>query len=80
MEQTMVDITALLSQFANLVTEQQEDVWEIHDATVSTKENLQKGQENLMDAAERTASSKHYMATAITAMGVLLLLLNWLRS
>lgn len=80
MEQTMVDITALLSQFASLVSEQQEDVWEIHDSVVSTKENLQKGQENLIDAKERTSASKHYMATAITAMGVLLLLFNWLRS
>jgi hypothetical protein len=80
MEHMMVDITTLLSQFANLVSEQQEDVWEIHDSAVSSKENLQKGQENLMDAKERTEASKHYMATAITAMGVLLLLFNWLRS
>jgi hypothetical protein len=78
MEQTMMDITALLSQFADLVSEQQEDVWEIHDATISTKENLQKGQENLIDAKERTAASKHYMATAITVMAVMLLILNWL--
>jgi hypothetical protein len=78
MEQTMMDITALLSQFADLVSEQQEDVWEIHDATISTKENLQKGQENLIDAKERTAASKHYMATAITVMAAMLLILNWL--
>jgi hypothetical protein len=78
MEQTMMDITALLSQFSDLVSEQQEDVWEIHDATISTKENLQKGQENLIDAKERTAASKHYMATAITVMAVMLLILNWL--
>lgn len=80
MEQTMVDITALLSQFANLVSQQQEDVWEIHDATASTKENLRKGQENLQDAKERTVASKHYMASGITAMGLLLLLFNWLRA
>lgn len=79
MEQTMVDITALLSQFANLVSEQQEDVWEIHDATTSTKENLEKGQKNLHDAKARTAASKHYMAKAITAMGVVLLFLNWIK-
>jgi hypothetical protein len=79
MEQTMVDITTLLSQFANLVVEQQENVWDIHDATVTTKENVQKGKENLEDAKERIAASKHYMATGITAMGILLLLLHWLR-
>jgi hypothetical protein len=79
MEQAMVDITTLLSQFANLVVEQQENVWDIHDATVTTKENIQQGKENLEDAKERVAASKHYMASAITAMGILLLLLHWLR-
>jgi len=78
MEQTMADITTLLSQFANLVAEQQEDVWEIHDSAATTKENMQKGQENLHEAKERTVASSHYMAKGIFAMGCLLLLLNWL--
>jgi hypothetical protein len=76
-EQRMVDITTLLSQFASLVQEQQEFVVEIHDATIDAKENVAKGQENLIDATERTASSKHYMASGITAMGVFLLILHW---
>jgi molecular chaperone GrpE (heat shock protein) len=78
MEQSMVNITALLSQFADLVSEQQENVWDIRDSAQSTKENVDRGQENLVDARDRTGSSKHYMATGITAMGILLLVLNFL--
>lgn len=79
METTMVNITTLLSQFADLVAGQQEDIMHIHDAAETTKENLDKGQEKLLDAADRTQQSKHYMATAITAMGVMLLVIHWIR-
>jgi hypothetical protein len=80
MEQMMVDITALLGQFSNLVSEQQEDVWEIHDAVAQTKDNMQKGQENLVDAAERTKKSKHWTPAIVTCAGSLLLLFHWLRA
>jgi hypothetical protein len=80
MEQMMVDITALLGQFSNLVSEQQEDVWEIHDAVAQTKDNMQKGQENLVDAAERTKKSKHWTPALVTGSGVMLLLFHWLRA
>lgn len=80
MEQMMVDITALLGQFSNLVSEQQEDVWEIHDAVAQTKDNMQKGQENLVDAAERTKKSKHWTPAIVTCAGTMLLLFHWLRA
>jgi hypothetical protein len=79
MEQMMVDITTLLSQFADLVAEQSEEVWEIHETTASSKENIEKGHENLVDAKERTVNSRHSMAMAISAMGILLLIFHWLR-
>lgn len=78
LEQTMVDITTLLSQFANLVAEQQENVWDIADSAVTTKDNIEKGQENLQQATEATAASRHLLAQGIVAMACLLLLLNWL--
>ena len=37
----------------NLVAEQQEDVWEIHDLAATTKENMENGQENLHETKER---------------------------
>jgi hypothetical protein len=80
MEQMMVDITALLGQFATLVSDQQEDVWEIHDAVAQTKDNLDKGKENLVDAAERTKSSRHWTPMIVTGAGSLLLLFHWLRA
>lgn len=80
MEQMMVDITALLGQFSNLVSEQQEDVWEIHDAVAQTKDNMQKGQENLVDAAERTKKSKHWTPALVAGSGIMLLLFHWLRA
>jgi hypothetical protein len=79
METTMVHITTLLSQFADLVAGQQEEIVQIHEAVSSTKDNLEKGQENLVDAADRAQQSRHYMATAITAMGMMLLFVHWIR-
>eukprot|EP00977_Amphora_coffeiformis_P000856 scaffold184_cov179-Amphora_coffeaeformis.AAC.15 len=79
METTMVAITKLLSQFADLVANQQEDIIQIHDAAETTKSNMEKGQEKLLDAADQTHNSHHYMATAIAAMGVMLLVVHWIR-
>lgn len=79
MEQSMVDITALLSQFSELVASQQENVWNIHDATATTKENMEQGQEELVDATARTKASRHWTATGITAMGLILLIFHWIR-
>lgn len=78
MEQQMVSITSLLTQFSELVSEQQEEVWHIHDTAKETKDNMDKGQETLVDAAEKTHNSKHYMAKGIFALGCLLLLFHWL--
>lgn len=78
-ETTMVAITKLLSQFADLVASQQEDIIQIQDAAETTKTNMEKGQEKLLDAADQTQHSHHYMATAITAMGVILLVVHWVR-
>jgi hypothetical protein len=77
MEHMMVNITTLLSQFTELVSEQQEDVWEIRDATATAKENVEKGSEELADAKERVQQSKHYMAKSITTMTIVLLFFNW---
>ncbi|KAL7578144.1 hypothetical protein ACA910_012589 [Epithemia clementina (nom. ined.)] len=79
METTMIQITTLLSQFSELVSSQQEEVWQIHDAVATSKQNVTKGQEELVDAAHRTQQSKHYMASAITAMGIALLVFHWIR-
>merc|ERR1712032_382428 len=62
-EQSMNVITSLLSQFADLVTEQQQDIVCIHETTSKAKYNVAKGKDNLIDATERTKQSKHYMAS-----------------
>jgi hypothetical protein len=79
MEHMMVDITTLLSQFAELVAEQQEDVFEIRDASASAKQNVESGEEELLKARERTDQSSHYMAKGIFGMALLLLFFNWIR-
>ncbi|GKY99968.1 hypothetical protein MPSEU_000950400 [Mayamaea pseudoterrestris] len=76
-EQRMVDITTLLSQFASLVTEQQEFVQDIYETTSDAKTNMDKGQEELIKAKETVKAGKHYTAKAIFVMGVLLLVLHW---
>jgi len=78
-ENAMVDITSLLSRFTDLVAEQQENVLDIRDAAATAKENMDAGQEQLAEAKERTRRSNHYMAKTIAGLGVMLLLLNWLR-
>jgi t-SNARE complex subunit (syntaxin) len=78
-ERQMVDITTLLSQFAALVGDQSLEVADIYAATESAKRNVESGQENLVQAKERTESSRHYVATLIAALSVLLLLFHWVR-
>jgi hypothetical protein len=80
MEQRMVEITTLIGQFSNLVSEQQENIWQIHDSAEKTKDNMDKGQENLVDAAERTKRSKHYTAWTLFAMTMTLLFFHTLRN
>lgn len=79
MEEMMVNITTLISQFASLVSEQQDDVYDIHNNAAEAKQNMTKGQENLADAKERTRASQHFMAKGIFAMAIMLFLLHWMR-
>lgn len=80
MEQRMVEITTLIGQFSNLVTEQQEEILDIAQHAKETKENMSKGQENLIDATERTKRSKHYMAWTIFGLSMTLLFFHTLRN
>eukprot|EP00536_Pseudo-nitzschia_multiseries_P001196 jgi/Psemu1/2722/gm1.2722_g len=80
MEKRMVEITTLIGQFSNLVQEQQEQVLQVHESAKETKDNIDKGQENLIDAAERTKQSKHYKAWSIFAMAAILAFFHILRS
>ena len=77
-ENKMMEITTLLRQFGDMVAEQQEDIVAINEQAEKSKKNVQAGQDNLVDAGERKKKSKHYMATFIASMGLLLLFLNWI--
>jgi len=77
-ERSMVEITSLLSRFTDLITDQQEDIFMIHDQALKSKENVDKGQDQLVDAASRGEKSKHPMATFIVFMSLLLLFFNYL--
>jgi hypothetical protein len=80
METRMVEITTLIGQFSNLVQDQQEQVLQVHESAKETKDNIDKGQENLIDAAERTKQSKHYKAWLILAMAAILMFFQILRN
>ena len=77
-EARMTEITTLLSQFSALVSEQQGEIEGVYESTVQSQDNVQKGQDSLVDAAERTAQSKHRMATVVFIMGLTLLFFNHL--
>ncbi|KAL7458233.1 hypothetical protein ACHAWC_009766 [Mediolabrus comicus] len=77
-ERSMVEITQLLSRFTDLITEQQEDIFMIHDQAIKSKENVDKGQDQLVDAVSRGEKSRHPMATFIVFAALLLLLFNWI--
>lgn len=77
-ERSMVEITQLLSRFTDLITEQQEDVFMIHDQAIKSKENVDKGQDQLVDAVIRGEKSRHPMATFIVFAAIILLLFNWI--
>ncbi|KAL7507450.1 hypothetical protein ACHAXN_004940 [Cyclotella atomus] len=77
-ERSMVEITQLISRFTDLITEQQEDIVMIHDQALKSKENVDKGQNQLVDAAKRGERGGHWMATFIVVMAILLLFFNWI--
>mmetsp|Transcript_27611 Transcript_27611/g.46747 ORF Transcript_27611/g.46747 Transcript_27611/m.46747 type:complete len:118 (-) Transcript_27611:2541-2894(-) len=77
-ERSMAEITQLLSRFTDLITEQQEDIFMIHDQAIKSKENVDKGQDQLVDAVARGKKSTHPMATFIVLAAILLLLFNWI--
>lgn len=77
-ERSMVEITSLLSRFTDLIMDQQDSVLTIHDQALKSKENVDKGQDQLVDAAKRGEKSNHPMATFICSMAILLLLFNWI--
>lgn len=77
-EGQMMQITSLLSQFSTLVSEQQEEISNIHDFAVQSKANMVKGNEQLVDATERKKKSKHYFSIIIFSMGLILFALNWI--
>lgn len=78
MENMMINITTLLSQFAELAQEQQENVTDIYQTTIDTKDNIDKGKDQLINAKERTTSSHHYMAKGIFLCSILLLFFHWI--
>jgi len=80
METRMVEITTLIGQFSNLVQGQKEQVLQVHDSAKETKDNLDKGQENLIDATERTRKSKHYKAWLILSLAMVLMFFHLLRN
>ena len=80
METRMVEITTLIGQFSNLVQDQQEQIVQVHESAKETKDNLDKGQENLIDAAERTKRSKHYKAWLILFLSTILMFFHLLRN
>jgi len=75
-ESQMMQITSLLSQFSNLISEQQEEIQVIADSTVKSRENVDKGREKLVQATEQRKRSRHYFAWVICFLGFLLLFLN----
>lgn len=75
-ESQMMQVTALLSQFANLISEQQEEVQMIADSTKESRKNVDSGREKLVHATEQKKKRRHYFAWVIFIMGLLLLFLN----
>merc|ERR1719410_2908309 len=76
MEETMMQITALLNHFSVLISDQQEEINIIHDKAKESEENIEKGTDNLVQATERTKHSGHYTAKFIVFLGALLLFFN----
>jgi t-SNARE complex subunit (syntaxin) len=82
LEQQMLDITALLSQFTQLVTQQQEDVLYIQDSAQTSLGNVKAGKEQLVQASEnkkqRNRTSRHLLAWIIVTLACTLLFFHWI--
>ena len=67
----------MLSCFTDLITKQQEEIVVVHDQAVKSKDNMDQGQDQLVDTASRGGKTKHPMASFTVAIALLLLLFNW---
>mmetsp|Transcript_5145 Transcript_5145/g.9774 ORF Transcript_5145/g.9774 Transcript_5145/m.9774 type:complete len:514 (-) Transcript_5145:28-1569(-) len=75
-ESQMMQITSLLSQFSSLISEQQEEIQMIAGTSATSRMNVTKGKEKLVQATEQKKKSRHYFAWIIFFLGLLLLFLN----
>ena len=75
-ENQMIQITSLLNQFTSLINDQQVEIEMIHENTMKSKDNVEKGSEQLIQAKESKKRSRHYFALIIVWMGLCLLFLN----
>eukprot|EP01083_Nonionella_stella_P118450 353610_1 len=77
-ESQMMQITSLLSQFASLISQQQEEIQIISEATSKSRENVDDGREKLVQATEQRKKGRHYFALIIVGMGFILLFMNYI--
>jgi len=74
-EMNMIQITALLNQFMTLIENQSKDVQFIHESTVESKGNVDKGNEQLIQARE-SKKGRNYFAWVFVSMALMLLFFN----
>ena len=75
-ETQMIQITSLLNQFTGLINDQVAEIDIIHENTLKSKDNVEKGSEQLLKAKESKSKGRHYFAWAIFILGLLLLFFN----
>ena len=82
LEQQMLEITALLTQFTQLITQQQEDVLYIQDSTHVSLSNVKAGKEQLIQASEdkkkRNKVTRHLFAWIIVTLAMTLLFFHFI--
>lgn len=75
-ETQMIQITSLLNQFTGLINDQVAEIDIIHEHTIKSKDNVEKGSEQLLKAKESKSKGRHYFAWVIFILGLLLLFFN----
>jgi t-SNARE complex subunit (syntaxin) len=82
LEQQMMEITALLSQFTQILTQQQDDVLYIHDSAKLSLDHLKAGKEQIQEAAQhkrkRNHALRHLFAWIIFTLACTLLFFHWI--
>ncbi len=76
-ESTMMEITELLQLFSTNIEQQKEEIEALYSNTIDSKENLNKGNEQLAQAHQQGTSARFYIIFFFSTLTFTLLFIHY---